>query len=37
MINPRSRTVEWITEAAQRLGARDIILVEKTILRRFSI
>ena len=36
MINPRSRTVEWITEAAQRLGARDIILVEKTI-RAFSL
>jgi len=31
MINPQSRTVEWITEAAHRLGARDIILVEKTI------
>ena len=36
MINPQSRTVEWITEAAQRLGARDIILVEKTI-RAFSL
>lgn len=36
MINPRSRAVEWITEAAQCLGARDIILVEKTI-RAFSL
>ncbi len=36
MINPQSRTVEWITEAAHRLGARDIILVEKTI-RAFSL
>lgn len=23
MINPKSRTIEWITEAAARLGIRD--------------
>lgn len=36
MINPQSRTVEWITEAARRLGVRDLILAEKTI-RAFSL
>lgn len=36
MINPKSRTIEWITEAAERLGVHDIALVEKTI-RAFSL
>ena len=36
MINPESRTLEWITEAAHRLGVHDIALVEKTI-RAFSL
>lgn len=36
MINPKSRTLEWITEAAHQLGVRDIALVEKTI-RAFSL
>ena len=36
MINPKSRSLEWITEAAHRLGVRDIALVEKTI-RAFSL
>lgn len=36
MINPRSRSLEWITEAAQKMGVRDIALAEKTI-RAFSL
>ena len=36
MINPQSRSLEWITEAAQRMGIRDKALVEKTI-RAFSL
>lgn len=36
MINPKSRSVEWITEAAQYIGVHDIALVEKTI-RAFSL
>lgn len=36
MINPRSRTVEWITDVAQRMNVHDILLVEKTI-RAFSL
>lgn len=36
MINPESRSLEWITEAAHRLGVHDIALVEKTI-RAFSL
>ena len=32
MINPKSRSLEWITEAAQNMGVRDIALAEKTIL-----
>lgn len=36
MINPKSRTIEWITETAERLGVHDIALVEKTI-RAFSL
>ena len=36
MINPKSRTIEWITEAAVRLGIRDFALAEKTI-RAFSL
>lgn len=36
MINPKSRSIEWITEAAERLGVHDIALVEKTI-RAFSL
>lgn len=36
MINPKSRSIEWITDAAQRLGVHDIALVEKTI-RAFSL
>ena len=36
MIDPRSRTAEWITEVARRLGAHDIALVEKAI-RAFSL
>lgn len=36
MINPKSRTIEWIAEAAVRLGIRDCALVEKTI-RAFSL
>ena len=36
MINPKSRTIEWITEAAESLGVHDIALVEKTI-RAFSL
>ena len=31
MIDPKSRSLEWITEAACRLGVHDIALVEKTI------
>ena len=36
MINPQSRSLEWITEVAQRMGIRDKALVEKTI-RAFSL
>ena len=36
MINPNSRSLKWITEAAQKAGVRDIALVEKTI-RAFSL
>lgn len=36
MINPKSRSLEWITEAARQMGVRDIALVEKTI-RAFSL
>ena len=36
MINPKSRSLEWITEAAQNMGVRDIALAEKTI-RAFSL
>lgn len=36
MINPKSRSLEWITEAARQIGVRDIALVEKTI-RAFSL
>lgn len=36
MINPKSRSLEWITEAARQIGVRDITLVEKTI-RAFSL
>ena len=36
MINPKSRSLEWITEAARQTGVRDIALVEKTI-RAFSL
>ena len=36
MINPKSRSLEWITEAARRLGVHDITLIEKTI-RAFSL
>ena len=36
MINPKSRSLEWITEAACQIGVRDIALVEKTI-RAFSL
>lgn len=36
MINPKSRSIEWITDAAQRLNVHDIALVEKTI-RAFSL
>ena len=36
MINPKSRSFEWITEAARQIGVRDIALVEKTI-RAFSL
>ena len=36
MINPKSRTKDWITEAARNLGIHDIALVEKTI-RAFSL
>lgn len=28
MINPKSRSFEWITDAALRLGVRDIIWCE---------
>ena len=31
MINPDSRSLKWITEAAHKAGVRDAILVEKTI------
>ena len=36
MINPNSRSLNWIKEAAQKAGVRDIALVEKTI-RAFSL
>ena len=36
MINPKSRSLEWITEVARQIGVRDIALVEKTI-RAFSL
>ena len=36
MINPTSRSLEWITEASRNLGVHDIALVEKTI-RAFSL
>lgn len=36
MINPKSRSLEWITEAARQIGVHDIALVEKTI-RAFSL
>lgn len=36
MINPKSRSLEWITEIAKRIGVRDIALAEKTI-RAFSL
>ena len=36
MINPKSRTIERITDAAARLGIRDFALAEKTI-RAFSL
>ena len=36
MINPDSRSLKWITEAAHKAGVRDAILVEKTI-RAFSL
>lgn len=36
MINPKSRTLEWIAEAAHRMGIHDITLAEKTI-RAFSL
>jgi hypothetical protein len=36
MIIPKSRSLEWITEAARQMGVRDIALVEKTI-RAFSL
>jgi len=29
MINPKSRSLEWITEAAQKMGVRDKALMEK--------
>lgn len=36
MINPESRSIEWINKTAQHLGVHDIALVEKTI-RAFSL
>ena len=36
MINPKSRTLEWITESAHRMRIHDSTLVEKTI-RAFSL
>lgn len=36
MINPNSRSLKWITEAAQKAGVRDVALIEKTI-RAFSL
>lgn len=36
MINPKSRSLEWITQTAIKMGVRDIALVEKTI-RAFSL
>jgi hypothetical protein len=31
VINPKSRSIEWITETAKRLDVHDIALIEKTI------
>lgn len=36
MINPQSRSLDWISETAQRMNIRDKALVEKTI-RAFSL
>lgn len=36
MINPQSRSLEWIKEVARRVGVHDIALVEKAI-RAFSL
>ena len=36
MIDPKSRSLEWITEAIHRMGVHDIALVEKAI-RAFSL
>ena len=36
MIDKRSRSIEWITEAAKQIGVHDVALVEKTI-RAFSL
>ena len=36
MIDPKSRSLEWITEATHRMGVHDIALVEKAI-RAFSL
>ena len=36
MINPKSRSLEWITEVAQKMGVHDKSLIEKTI-RAFSL
>ena len=36
MINPKSRSLEWITKAARQISVHDIALVEKTI-RAFSL
>ena len=36
MINPKSRSLEWITDAAQKMGVQDKALMEKTI-RAFSL
>lgn len=36
MIDKRSRSIEWITEAARQIGVHDVALVEKTI-RAFSL
>ena len=36
MISPKSRSLDWITQTAARIGVHDIALVEKTI-RAFSL